>query len=329
MKLKPYLTIFCLLGAFAAKAQKADTAQILVHYKFTHVLDTNNRDKPLNENMVLMVGRNASLYKSYDRKMREEQMRKAVMEQINSGSSNIKVASGGGPLGPNIDYYQYPNSNKFYSSERVFNYYIIEEAMPAPAWKISADTATLKGLQCQKATTHFKGRDYTAWFCSDLPYRVGPWKLNGLPGLIVEVYDAKKEVTFKFDGLEKVDLNAKKEPDAATTMNTPGRTFVLNSANERNQNPNVIALPANAIKTTAKELDELKEIRRKDPQAFMQSQMAQMQGQMGGQSRSISIGGSSGSPVVGVQSINIQNSANAKPTVTNNPIELPEKGGKK
>lgn len=328
MKLKPYLAIACLLGAFGAKAQQADTVQIIAHYKFTHVLDTNNRDKPLNENMVLMIGRGASVYKSYDRKLREEQMRKSVMEQLNSGSPNVKVTSAGSPLGPSIDYYQYPNNNKFYSSERVFNYYIIEEAMPAPAWKISADTATVKGLQCQKATTNFKGRNYTAWFCADLPYRVGPWKLNGLPGLIVEAYDDKKEVVFKFDGLEKIDLNAK-AANQTDQMSTPGRTIVFNGGNDANQNPNIIALPKNAIKTTTKELNELKEIRRKDPQAFMQSQMAQMQGQMGGASRSFSMNSGGGNPVVGVQSVNIQRAPEGPVTVMNNPIELPEKSGKK
>ncbi|MVN89555.1 GLPGLI family protein [Mucilaginibacter aquatilis] len=323
MKLKPYLAIILAVTAFTAKAQKADTAQIIVHYKFTHVRDTLNRDKPLVENMMLLAGRNASVYKSYDRKLREEQMRKMVMEQVNTGSANINVRSGGSPLGPNIDYYQYPNANKFYSRERLVNNYVIEEALPAPVWKISADTATINGLQCQKAATHFKGRDYTAWFCADLPYRVGPWKLNGLPGLIVEAYDAKKEVEFKFDGLEKVDPKAKKETNPIASSATSARTIIFGGADDRNQAPNVIALPANAIKTTPKELNELKEVMRKDPEAFFQSQLAAMPG-----NRSFTFSGGTNS-ASGIKSVNVQRNDDAKINVTNNPIELPENGNKK
>jgi GLPGLI family protein len=68
---------------------------------------------------------------------------------------------------------------------------------PLIDWKISSDTATFGGLHCQKATGHFKGRDYTAWFCPDLPVHTGPWKLNGLPGVIVDAHDAKNEVVFQ------------------------------------------------------------------------------------------------------------------------------------
>lgn len=319
MKLKPYLTISLLLTAALAKAQKADTAEAIVHYKFTHVRDTANRDKPLNENMLLMIGRNASAYKSYDRKLREEQMRKSVMEQVSMGTGNIRVNSGGQTLGPNIDYYQFPNEGKLFITERLFNSYIVEQPMPALQWKISTDTASFSGLSCQKATTHFKGRDYIAWFCADLPYRAGPWKLNGLPGLIVEAYDTKKEVVFKFDGLEKVDKNAKA---AVAHTAAPGleRTIIFGGSDGGGQNPNVIALPSNAIKTTTKELNELKEIMRKDPQAFAQSQMAAMQSGGGGR---ISIG--AGSPNV-ITSVNVQGPpAGAAKNVTNNPIELPEK----
>ncbi|MDT3405183.1 GLPGLI family protein [Mucilaginibacter terrae] len=324
MKLKLFTTILLANLAVAAQAQKADTAQVIVHYKFTHVRDTTARDKPLNENMVLLVGRNASAYKSYDRKLREEQMRRSVMEQVNSGSTNFKLTSPGGPMGPNIEYYQYPNDNKFYINERVVNNYVIEEAMPAPAWKITADTSTIKGLACQKATTHFKGRDYTAWFCADLPYRVGPWKLNGLPGLIVEAYDAKKEVLFNFDGLEKVDPTAK-ATNEADQLSATGRTIIVGAmGGDGNQNPNVIALPKNAIKTTPKELSELKEIMRKDPQAFMQSQIAAMGG---GRSFSMNSGGAAGSPVI--SSVSVQRAPAGTAAVINNPIELPEKGAKK
>jgi GLPGLI family protein len=326
MKLKPYLTILAALAVTAANAQKADTAQAIIHYKFTHVRDTNNRDKPLTENMMLLVGTHASAYKSYDRKLRAEQMRKTVAEQIGNGTGQININnSGGAVLGPDVEYYQYPNERKLFTRERMFNNYVIEETIPAPKWQITTDTATIGGLPCQKATTRFKGRDYTAWFCADLPYQTGPWKLTGLPGLIVEAADAKKEVIFKFDGIEKVDKSAKAAAGNAP-LSTGGRTIMLGGIDDATQNPNLIALPANAIKTTAKELNELREIMRKDPQAFFQSQMAAMQAQMGGAGRSISFGGPGGANVTtGSPTFSVRTNGPSQPVVINNPIELPEK----
>ena len=321
MKPKPYFTILFLFIAAFAKAQQADTAQIIVHYKFTHLRDTLNKDKPLNENMILLVGRNASWYKSYDRKQREDQMRKNMMAQLGMGG-NINVPTASTALGPNVEYLQFPNENKFFVKERLFNSYIVEEATPVINWKVTADTTTLKGLKCQKATALFKGRNYTAWFCPDMPYRVGPWKLNGLPGLIVEAFDSKKEVVFTFDGLEKTDPTQVTASASNSPVSIGGRTVVVSSSMDNsNQDPNLIALPKNGIKTTAKELADLKQIAEKDPQAFAQSQLAALQSQMGGSVRiTASNGGAAGSPFT----INSMPKTPAK-TVVNNPIELPEK----
>ena len=323
MKLRFYLTTLLLSVAILAKAQKADTAQAIVHYKFTHVRDTNNRDKPLVENMILLVGRSSSVYRSYDRKLQEEKMRKSIDEQMNSGLRDLKLTSNISSLSPNVDYYQYPNEKKLYSIERLMmSSYMIPENMSALNWKVSADTATIGGLPCQKATTRFKGRNYTAWFCDELPYRAGPWKLSGLPGLIVEASDDKKEVMFKFDGIEKVDntANAQASKDMGSTTRV-----MLNGADDALKNSNVIALPANAIKTTPKEFEEVREIMRKDPQAFAQSQRAVVQGQMGASGRTATFSAGAGSSgVASISSIRVESAPGVK-AVTNNPIELPEK----
>jgi len=327
MKLKSYLIlVLSLASVLFAQAQKADTAQVIVHYKFTHVRDTSKRDTPYVENMVLLVGRNASVYKSYDYKMRREQMRKSLNEQMNAGSTNLTFKAPG-TLGTANEYFQFPNEKKFVTKEMVGNSYLVEETMPVMNWKMSVDTATINGLPCQKATTHFKGRDYTAWFCPDLPYRAGPWKLNGLPGLIVEAYDTRKEVVFKFDGLDKVDPSTA-APAADGTPGTPGNKIMIGGMDEGPVNANVIALPKNGIKATVKEVEDLKELRRKDPQAFMQMQMAALQSQMGGnvviRSTATITGG--GSSLAGITSVSIQGSGNsAKASVINNPLELPEK----
>ena len=71
------------------------------------------------------------------------------------------------------------------------------ENIPIQKWKIHPDTKLLMGYRCQKATCTFRGRQYEAWFTANIPVSSGPWKLNGLPGLILKATDNKNEYSFE------------------------------------------------------------------------------------------------------------------------------------
>jgi hypothetical protein len=182
------------------------------------------------------------------------------------------------------------------------NEYLIEGPLPAIDWKIGVDTGTFYGLHCQKATCHFKGRDYVAWFCPDLPVHSGPWKLNGLPGVIVDAHDTKNEVEFKFDGVEKT-VASQKIPSIADKEDKD----IPPIARDLNDDPNLIVPPARLVKTTQKEFDKLRETMRKDPAAFAQAMNA------------------ANSHSDGPKQDHIMVRAVGTRPVFNNPIELPEK----
>jgi GLPGLI family protein len=69
-------------------------------------------------------------------------------------------------------------------------------------WEIHDDTLTVAGYFCQKASCSFRGRNYTAWFTTDVPINNGPWKFGGLPGLILKVYDTDNYYVFECIGIE-------------------------------------------------------------------------------------------------------------------------------
>ena len=274
--MKRLIIIYALLGAIlrTASAQTSDTAQVLVHYKFTHVRDTTNRDHPYTENMALYIGKTSSAYRSYDNVLEQIEFKKQVQAAMAS-SPDGRIQIHRNSKGSGAEYYEFPNENKLARKEPlVMETYLMEDAMPAIDWKIASDTQTFGGLRCQKATGYFKGRIYTAWFCPDLPLHVGPWKLNGLPGVIVEAYDAKKDVQFMFDGVEKVAMVIK--PDGQTSGPKPGDhgPMVLTLDGGNGSDLNIIQLPKDAIKTTDKEFSKLDAAMKKDRDAFAQSQMA-------------------------------------------------------
>ena len=60
------------------------------------------------------------------------------------------------------------------------------EPTPSLAWTLTADTLNINGYRCSRAEVTFRGVRWTAWYTEEVPSSVGPWRLRGLPGLIVK-----------------------------------------------------------------------------------------------------------------------------------------------
>ena len=87
--------------------------------------------------------------------------------------------------------------------------FIAEEPLPVIRWNILTDTRNIGGFNCKKAITYFRGRRYEAWFATGIPVSDGPWKLRGLPGLILEAWDEDREIQYLFDSIRLPYLAAK------------------------------------------------------------------------------------------------------------------------
>lgn len=92
-----------------------------------------------------------------------------------------------------------------------YKFIVIEKI--TPDWNILQDTTTILNYPCMKATTHFRGRDYVAWFTTELPVNDGPWKFYGLPGLILQIEDTENIFQIKVIGLEKISQIRYQKPD--------------------------------------------------------------------------------------------------------------------
>ncbi len=101
-------------------------------------------------------------------------------------------------------------TDTIYNNAR-FNYnFIYKEKSPKINWQIHNQEKLIESIKVKKATTSFRGRNYTAWFAYEIPISLGPWKLSGLPGLIIEAYDDKNEIHFLF---KKLILPYKNKPN--------------------------------------------------------------------------------------------------------------------
>ena len=72
--------------------------------------------------------------------------------------------------------------------------YIVREEIPQIKWTLFEESKKIGNFTCQKAQGNFRGRSYIAWFTSEIPINLAPWKLNGLPGAILEFYDTTRQI---------------------------------------------------------------------------------------------------------------------------------------
>lgn len=90
-------------------------------------------------------------------------------------------------------------SDKFYSQENI----------PHLDWNMVDGDSVVCGYPCMKALARFRGRVWTAWYTLDLPYDDGPWKLGGLPGLILKAVESKGDFAFTAFKIKKQQIAVK------------------------------------------------------------------------------------------------------------------------
>ena len=182
------------------KTEPIDDVQFIVQYEVKMILDTLSPDKITEESMVLKVGNRSSSFYSYTRYVTDslfnEQIKKTGVAMMNrqQGSGNM------GQITYTI-YKNYPAGKVTTLDKIMINRYRCEEVNEVPVWQLLPDTMTIITYPCQKAICSFKGRDYEVWFTSEIPRSEGPWKLHGLPGLILKATDTQGHYSFECTGL--------------------------------------------------------------------------------------------------------------------------------
>lgn len=75
-----------------------------------------------------------------------------------------------------------------YENTIQFKHFPTKEKIDLIQWEImSNETEEVLGYTCQIAIGEFRGRTYVAYFTDKLGFNGGPWKFDGLPGMILKV----------------------------------------------------------------------------------------------------------------------------------------------
>ncbi len=75
-------------------------------------------------------------------------------------------------------------------------------------WQLLDEYKKIDKYTCKKAKAEVRGRIYEVWYAPQLNVPGGPWKLYGLPGLILEAVSSDDKYKFIF---EKIEIKSTKD----------------------------------------------------------------------------------------------------------------------
>lgn len=185
-----------------------DTVRCCINYRLTFIPDTLKPD-PKTTVMVLEYTPSHVLYYSLAQRIRNRTRTRTVdRADVHSGNrdsprdSVLKEFAGdanyiNGEIWFDLKTRMLTERIADIARENLLHEYT--EAIPDLHWRISGQTDSLFGYLCIRADCRFRGRDWTAWFTPEIPIAAGPWKLRGLPGLILKVQDRQKHYIWECD----------------------------------------------------------------------------------------------------------------------------------
>ncbi|MBP1163600.1 MULTISPECIES: GLPGLI family protein [unclassified Chryseobacterium] len=214
--MKSKILFFMLLGVLAS----AQVNRFFYEYKF--IPDSNNKQEVKTEMMLLDIDKNGSSYYSRDKFVADSIGKAELEKQLKAGGGNISVNR---RERPGLVSYkvtkQYPDFKTYLFKNVSTDKYKIKEDQK-PEWKILPEKQKIGTYQTQKAVASFGGREWTAWFTTDLPFQDGPYVFYGLPGLIVKLEDATGSHIMTMIGNKTIGA-----PADETEMQLPDNVRVL------------------------------------------------------------------------------------------------------
>ena len=207
--MKSKLLLFSILLSFTASAQFfkqnfliLDQVKIIATYSLHYMEDSTNQAHIRNSDMLLLLGNNVSKFESKGLYMSDTIIRKLMtQEQVQQFFMNPQSPH---PSATYQIFKNYPNGKLTFTQPILGANLKYEEPLDIFNWKLTQETSAIGGYNAKKATCDFGGRSWVAWFAPELPYSDGPYKFNGLPGLIVKVGDTRDHYVFELLSLKKI-----------------------------------------------------------------------------------------------------------------------------
>jgi len=180
-----YILIFLGISTFCF------SQKISFIYETKYKLNLENPDDVYSKKIILDLKNNISIFR----------------DSLDKKNDSIKLNNGNGRYNMGVE-------NKFYVKknlaqkriEKVITYLGTDYLLPVEEivnWKITSEQKMIGKYKSQKAETNYGGRNWIAWFTTELPFADGPYIFSGLPGLIVSIQDSNNDYSFNLIEVKK------------------------------------------------------------------------------------------------------------------------------
>ncbi|TRX71397.1 GLPGLI family protein [Carboxylicivirga sp. M1479] len=128
-------------------------------------------------------------------------------------SYTIRLTKSG--AGKNISYKQTTDSTLLYQNHQQ-GYFVYEEKLGREHlvmqekldlfdWRLTGEKDTIVNYPCKSAIAEFRGREYMAYYTTDLPFTAAPWKFHGLPGVMLKLVSTDDVLVFQSEAIKLGD----------------------------------------------------------------------------------------------------------------------------
>lgn len=211
MKARVYYLLFLLLFATNSMADISSTSDN--QYECIYEFKINNGNPPEVYSTILTFNENSSFFSDYSIYLIDSLLQVQHSEEEYESVKNLMRKKE----------YFFDQTITLNLADREYlvcgsitpdNYYYIEEASKI-SWNLTDESDSICGYLCEKAIGEYGGRSWSVWYTSQIPVMYGPWKLCGVPGLVLKAEDADgifvfEAISFRKSSVAMPPLNTNK-----------------------------------------------------------------------------------------------------------------------
>ena len=225
------------LGIFQSSVPETETIapetmEFVYDYSWCNDTTGQLEDNYTTDRMLLQIGPDGlSKFSSYKNLTVDSILMRITQEQVAEAAMDGKLSNGEFMT----IFKNYPQDKLTHTEKICMDYFRYEEDLPELEWELTDSVTNVLGYVCHEAKCTFRGREWTAFYTEDIPLMEGPWKLHGLPGLIMRASDKEGHYLFECVGI-------KSEADRPITLykvpyNTTSRSKYYDAKHRYDINP--------------------------------------------------------------------------------------------
>tara|TARA_R110002072_G_scaffold81897_1_gene187268 strand:+ start:147671 stop:148447 length:777 start_codon:yes stop_codon:yes gene_type:complete len=225
-------------------------------YSATYTPDSTDVNNKGTDYMILWAGDYYSVFESYYG-YQLDSVQAAASKQSNSPKDLNMTALVGSVLSMKKPALKF-RIHKSWADEQItvyqnifFDNYVYIQPLKMEGWNIEDQYKEILGFKCQKASIHYAGRDFIAWYSEEIPLSDGPYVFNGLPGLIMQIEDVQNFYSFELIGIQSSSIKMSERVLPKTISLSKNQFFLTKNALFKDVRKALLGKPSSSVSDEA------------------------------------------------------------------------------